>query len=156
MIAFAIQVFSGVACATWIIFGNYVIQIFFENGTPKQHILLIKNLLHRNVYRLARSFYGCRVIQKAFETIPKNECIALIRELEEEENGNSGDDDYKSVIHECIICPNANHVVQKIITLNLEMSDIQFIIACIDRDICFYSSNIFGCRIVQCGVFKQE
>ena len=64
------------------IFGNYVIQIFFENGTSLQRQLLIENLLSNNVYLLSRSFYGCRVIQKAFDCINIKESIKLIHELE--------------------------------------------------------------------------
>jgi len=139
------------------IFGNYVIQIFFENGTAEQHQLLIENLLYTNVYRLSRSFYGCRVIQKAFDCIDIKESIKLILELENEgkkrkvdgNNGNDNDGNNKSLIHECIICPNANHVIQKIITLELDIKYIQFIIKCIKTNLCFYSSHIFGCRIVQ-------
>eukprot|EP01084_Bolivina_argentea_P216358 367587_1 len=125
------------------IFGNYVIQIFFENGSDEHHVLLIENLLRGNAYRLSRSFYGCRVIQKAFDCIPMDECKRLVKELEEEGRGSG------NLIHEAIICPNANHVIQKIITLKLDISDIEFIIDCIDENICFYSSHIFGCRIVQ-------
>merc|ERR1719384_1838077 len=93
------------------IFGNYVIQIFFENGTVEHHELLIENLLYQNVYRLSRSFYGCRVIQKAFDCIDIVESKKLILELENEgKKVKNGDDGDSSLIHESIICPNANHV----------------------------------------------
>mmetsp|Transcript_60922 Transcript_60922/g.96840 ORF Transcript_60922/g.96840 Transcript_60922/m.96840 type:complete len:803 (-) Transcript_60922:1475-3883(-) len=146
------------------IFGNYVIQIFFKY--PDQHRLLVDHLLTGNVYVLSRHFYGCRVIQAAFDDLALHESKRLICELENESKKKRSlqmereqpeaqdlhydeEDDQKSLIHQCIICPNANHVIQKIITLELEIECIQFIIDCIATNICYYSSHIFGCRIVQ-------
>ena len=99
----------------------------------EQHRLLIENLLYTNVYELSRSFYGCRD-PKAFDCIEITESIKLIQELENEGKKRELDKDDNtgntSLIHECIICPNANHVIQKIITLELDIN-IQFIIDCI-------------------------
>jgi pumilio RNA-binding family len=45
------------------VFGNYVIQKFFEHGTP-EHIKALGNVLETNVLALSLQMYGCRVIQK--------------------------------------------------------------------------------------------
>lgn len=122
------------------IYGNYPIQIFFENGTREDHYLLIQHLLNRNVYRLSRSFYGCRVVQAAFDWISYQESIGLVLELKNEGMRR---------LDEAIVCGNANHVIQKILSLKLPIEDIQFIIDCIESKMVYYSSHIFGCRIVQ-------
>ena len=51
------------------VFGNYVIQKFFEFGSPEQKLLLAQRI-KGHVLPLALQMYGCRVIQKALETIP--------------------------------------------------------------------------------------
>jgi len=51
------------------VFGNYVIQKFFEFGSPDQKMLLAQRI-KGHVLPLALQMYGCRVIQKALETIP--------------------------------------------------------------------------------------
>ena len=51
------------------VFGNYVIQKFFEFGIPEQKQTLAQRL-RGHVLPLALQMYGCRVIQKALESIP--------------------------------------------------------------------------------------
>ena len=51
------------------VFGNYVIQKFFEFGSPDQKLSLAQRI-KGHVLPLALQMYGCRVIQKALETIP--------------------------------------------------------------------------------------
>ena len=50
-------------------YANYVIQKFFEFGSDEQKIVLVEKL-QGNVLFLAFEVYGCRVIQKAVETLP--------------------------------------------------------------------------------------
>ena len=45
------------------VFGNYVIQKFFEHGTAEQ-IKALGRVLEGNVLVLSLQMYGCRVIQK--------------------------------------------------------------------------------------------
>lgn len=45
------------------VFGNYVIQKFFEHGTNEQKRILADKLVG-NVLTLSLQMYGCRVIQK--------------------------------------------------------------------------------------------
>ena len=53
------------------VFGNYVIQKFFEFGTPDQKQTLAQRV-RGHVLPLALQMYGCRVIQKALESIPSD------------------------------------------------------------------------------------
>lgn len=52
------------------VFGNYVIQKFFEFGSTEQKQTLAQRV-RGHVLSLALHTYGCRVIQKALESIPK-------------------------------------------------------------------------------------
>ena len=56
------------------VFGNYVIQKFFEFGSreQKQHLA---NCIQGHVLPLALQMYGCRVIQKALECIPPDQQV---------------------------------------------------------------------------------
>lgn len=60
------------------VFGNYVIQKFFEFGSPEQKLLLAQRI-KGHVLPLALQMYGCRVIQKALETIPCEIAIHVSR-----------------------------------------------------------------------------
>ena len=51
------------------VFGNYVIQKFFEFGSTEQKLALAHRI-KGHVLQLALQMYGCRVIQKALESIP--------------------------------------------------------------------------------------
>ena len=91
------------------VFGNYVIQKFFEYGAPEQKNALVQKVyiitqivyikiknayseifnrfkyyfqLCSHVQPLALQMYGCRVIQKALESIPLEQQKLIIAELE--------------------------------------------------------------------------
>ena len=51
------------------VFGNYVIQKFFEFGTPEQKQGLAQKI-RGHVLLLALQMYGCRIVQKALESVP--------------------------------------------------------------------------------------
>ncbi len=70
--------------------------------------------LRTHVQPLALQMYGCRVIQKALESIPLDQQKVIIAELE----GN---------VLKCVKDQNGNHVVQKCIE-TVEPSCLQFII----------------------------
>ena len=63
------------------VFGNYVIQKFFEYGSSDQKQTLAQRV-RGHVLPLALQMYGCRVIQKALESIPAemqvSVCVPLI------------------------------------------------------------------------------
>ena len=52
------------------LFGNYVIQKFFEFGNLPQ-IDVLCDLLRGMVFNLSLQTYGCRVVQKAIECLPQ-------------------------------------------------------------------------------------
>ncbi|KAK2106343.1 Pumilio 1 [Saguinus oedipus] len=54
------------------VFGNYVIQKFFEFGSLEQKLALAERI-RGHVLSLALQMYGCRVIQKALEFIPSDQ-----------------------------------------------------------------------------------
>lgn len=58
------------------LYGNYVIQKFFEFGNSYQ-IQLLCDLLKGNVLTLSFQTYGCRVVQKAIENLPPVEQVWL-------------------------------------------------------------------------------
>lgn len=59
------------------VFGNYVIQKFFEFGTSEQKVDLVRRL-RNHVLPLSLQMYGCRVIQKALETTDAESQVSLI------------------------------------------------------------------------------
>ena len=77
---------------------------------------------------LALQMYGCRVIQKALESIPLEQQKLIIAELE----GN---------VLRCVKDQNGNHVVQKCIE-TVEPSCLQFIIESFRGQVCIYSIDI--------------
>ena len=77
-------VFSEISLAAYSlmtdVFGNYVIQKFFEFGSTEQKMSLA-NRIKGHVLQLALQMYGCRVIQKALESIPENVQVGFLRFL---------------------------------------------------------------------------
>lgn len=45
------------------VFGNYVIQKFFEHGTQQQKTILAEQM-KGHILALSLQMYGCRVVQK--------------------------------------------------------------------------------------------
>ena len=80
--------------------------------------------LRAHVQPLALQMYGCRVIQKALESIPLEQQKLIIAELE----GN---------VLRCVKDQNGNHVVQKCIE-TVEPSCLQFIIESFRGQVCIY------------------
>lgn len=62
------------------VFGNYVIQKFFELGTTAQKLQLLQQMKNK-ILDLTLNMYGCRVVQKALELCDHegqvNESISL-------------------------------------------------------------------------------
>lgn len=95
------------------VFGNYVIQKFFEFGSNEQKQTLAQRL-RGHVLPLALQMYGCRVIQKALETIPSDLQVEIVKELD-------------GHVVKCVKDQNGNHVVQKCIEC-VDPIHLQFII----------------------------
>lgn len=79
--------------------------------------------------------YGCRVIQKAVETLPMEYQVQIARELE----GN---------VVKCIEDQNGNHVIQKCIECN-SSENIEFIIRDVTKQVFTLSTHPYGCRVIQ-------
>jgi pumilio RNA-binding family len=62
------------------VFGNYVIQKFFEFGTT-EHKIAFAQRLRGHVLSLALQMYGCRVIQKALESISNESQVKIMLNL---------------------------------------------------------------------------
>lgn len=62
------------------VFGNYVVQKLFDNGSPKQREALASFLVGHAV-QLSLQMYGCRVVQKALEFASIDTLIALVSEF---------------------------------------------------------------------------
>ncbi|XP_065319996.1 pumilio homolog 2-like isoform X2 [Gordionus sp. m RMFG-2023] len=116
------------------VFGNYVIQKFFEFGTIDQKHSLAQKI-KGHVLPLALQMYGCRVIQKALESIPPEDQNEIVAEL----NGH---------VLKCVKDQNGNHVVQKCIECINPIS-LQFIIDSFRGQVYLLSIHPYGCRVIQ-------
>ena len=56
------------------LFGNYVVQKFFEFGNSQQMEVLLQSL-EGNVVTLSFQTYGCRVVQRALENLPSEQQV---------------------------------------------------------------------------------
>ena len=79
--------------------------------------------------------YGCRVIQKAVETLSVEYQMPIARELD----GN---------VIKCIEDQNGNHVIQKCIEC-CSSESIDFIIRDVTRQVFTLSTHPYGCRVIQ-------
>ncbi|THD24091.1 Maternal protein pumilio [Fasciola hepatica] len=101
------------------VFGNYVIQKFFEFRTKEQKELLAQRL-QGHVVEFATRMYGCRVIHKALKSGPAE--IKIRSSV--------------SFVHaKCIEC--------------VPPSELDFIIAAFRGQVFHLSSHPYGCRVIQ-------
>ncbi|XP_040612440.1 pumilio homolog 1 isoform X11 [Mesocricetus auratus] len=118
------------------VFGNYVIQKFFEFGSHEQKLALAERI-RGHVLSLALQMYGCRVIQKALEFIPSDQQV--INEMVRELDGH---------VLKCVKDQNGNHVVQKCIEC-VQPQSLQFIIDAFKGQVFALSTHPYGCRVIQ-------
>ena len=116
------------------VFGNYVIQKFFEHGNQAQKKMLA-NQMRNHVLALSMQIYGCRVVQKALEHILTDQQAQLIGELKEK-------------VMQCVKDQNGNHVVQKAIE-RVPAEHIQFIINAFSGRVQESATHPYGCRVIQ-------
>ncbi|WVR05344.1 hypothetical protein IAU60_002358 [Kwoniella sp. DSM 27419] len=113
------------------LFGNYVTQKMFEHGTAGQKVALL-NAMQGHVLQLSLQTYGCRVVQKALEHVSIEQRNLLIYEL-------------KDHIFGCVKSPNANHVVQRLITLGPPAVVVNEFSGHIEE----LAKHAYGCRVLQ-------
>ncbi|XP_030054679.1 pumilio homolog 2 isoform X5 [Microcaecilia unicolor] len=118
------------------VFGNYVIQKFFEFGSMDQKLALATRI-RGHVLPLALQMYGCRVIQKALESISPDQQV--ISEMVKELDGH---------VLKCVKDQNGNHVVQKCIEC-IQPQSLQFIIDAFKGQVFVLSTHPYGCRVIQ-------
>ncbi|XP_039637131.1 pumilio homolog 2 isoform X11 [Perca fluviatilis] len=118
------------------VFGNYVIQKFFEFGSIDQKLALATRI-RGHVLPLALQMYGCRVIQKALESISSDQQVIsdIVRELD-------------GHVLKCVKDQNGNHVVQKCIEC-VQPQALQFIIDAFQGQVFVLSTHPYGCRVIQ-------
>lgn len=116
------------------VFGNYVIQKFFEHGDQRHKKILASRMKDR-VLDLTMSMYGCRVVQKAIDHILVEQQIELISEL-------------RGSVLECVQNQNGNHVIQKAIE-RCDPATTQFIIESFEGHVQSLSVHSYGCRVIQ-------
>uniref|UniRef100_A0A0C9RL39 TSA: Wollemia nobilis Ref_Wollemi_Transcript_12836_4336 transcribed RNA sequence n=1 Tax=Wollemia nobilis TaxID=56998 RepID=A0A0C9RL39_9CONI len=116
------------------VFGNYVIQKFFEHGTDQQRKELANQLVG-HVLNLSLQMYGCRVVQKALEVVDVDLQTQLVSEL----NGH---------VMRCVRDQNGNHVIQKCIEC-VPTDRIEFIISSFYGQVVTLSTHPYGCRVIQ-------
>eukprot|EP00339_Tiarina_fusa_P022322 CAMPEP_0117063720 /NCGR_PEP_ID=MMETSP0472-20121206/44478_1 /TAXON_ID=693140 ORGANISM="Tiarina fusus, Strain LIS" /NCGR_SAMPLE_ID=MMETSP0472 /ASSEMBLY_ACC=CAM_ASM_000603 /LENGTH=660 /DNA_ID=CAMNT_0004783527 /DNA_START=476 /DNA_END=2459 /DNA_ORIENTATION=+ len=130
------------------VFGNYVIQKFFEYGSREQiqqlslvlegHVLSLS--LQMMVVVLYKNYYkqGCRVIQKllqALDVLEYKQIEKLVHEIE----GN---------VLKCVKDQNGNHVIQKCIE-KVPSDIIQFIVDSFAGQVYPLAIHPYGCRVIQ-------
>ncbi|XP_055984851.1 pumilio homolog 2 isoform X3 [Sorex fumeus] len=118
------------------VFGNYVIQKFFEFGSLDQKLALATRI-RGHVLPLALQMYGCRVIQKALESVSSDQQV--ISEMVKELDGH---------VLKCVKDQNGNHVVQKCIEC-VQPQSLQFIIDAFKGQVFVLSTHPYGCRVIQ-------
>ncbi|XP_029451832.1 pumilio homolog 2 isoform X2 [Rhinatrema bivittatum] len=116
------------------VFGNYVIQKFFEFGSMDQKLALATRI-RGHVLPLALQMYGCRVIQKALESISPDQQSEMVKELD-------------GHVLKCVKDQNGNHVVQKCIEC-VQPQSLQFIIDAFKGQVFVLSTHPYGCRVIQ-------
>ena len=116
------------------IFGNYVVQKFYDIGTDEQKRVLC-SVLHGRVVEMSKNAYGCRVVQKALETTPRDAQLEMCAELSKE-------------VLPCVTDQNGNHVIQKCIE-TLPSSLVQFIVDAFLGRAVEMARHPYGCRVLQ-------
>uniref|UniRef100_A0A3Q3C3T6 Pumilio RNA-binding family member 2 n=1 Tax=Haplochromis burtoni TaxID=8153 RepID=A0A3Q3C3T6_HAPBU len=105
-------------------------------GSAEQKLALATRI-RGHVLPLALQMYGCRVIQKALESISSDQQVIsdIVRELD-------------GHVLKCVKDQNGNHVVQKCIEC-VQPQALQFIIDAFQGQVFVLSTHPYGCRVIQ-------
>lgn len=134
------------------VFGNYVVQKLLEFGTPQMKAD-IRDTLQGEMLQLSLQMYGCRVVQKALETLDEDDLPRLLREF------------HHNVLS-CIHDQNGNHVIQKCIEVmsikakrardigddakaDFLGEQIDFVVDDVLGNTASLSCHPYGCRVLQ-------
>jgi pumilio RNA-binding family len=129
------------------VFGNYVVQKFYDYGDKEQTAALAGQLKKR-MLPMALQMYGCRVIQKALTRIAPALQVELVSELD-------------GHVMDCVKDQNGNHVIQKCIEIvawdeatrdpatQMSSADVQFIADAFSLHVRKMATHPYGCRVIQ-------
>nr|CAD7595823.1 unnamed protein product [Timema genevievae] len=106
-----------------------------KTGRSRFESLLGELGVRGHVLPLALQMYGCRVIQKALESISAEQQQEIVRELD-------------GHVLKCVKDQNGNHVVQKCIEC-VDPIALQFIINAFQGQVFSLSTHPYGCRVIQ-------
>jgi len=146
------------------VFGNYVVQKLLDFGTPEMKAD-IRTTLEGEMLQLSLQMYGCRVVQKALETLDEDHLPRILMEF------------HHNVLS-CIHDQNGNHVIQKCIEVmnsrarkwesvgnpdraRFLREQIDFIVNDVLVNTATLSCHPYGCRVLQrilehCDEGKKE
>uniref|UniRef100_A0A4W6F3A9 Pumilio RNA binding family member 2 n=1 Tax=Lates calcarifer TaxID=8187 RepID=A0A4W6F3A9_LATCA len=115
---------------------QYTLFCFMQFGSADQKLALATRI-RGHVLPLALQMYGCRVIQKALESISSDQQVIsdIVRELD-------------GHVLKCVKDQNGNHVVQKCIEC-VQPQALQFIIDAFQGQVFVLSTHPYGCRVIQ-------
>jgi pumilio RNA-binding family len=134
------------------VFGNYVVQKLLDFGTPGVKAD-IRETLKGEMLQLSLQMYGCRVVQKALESLDERDIPGLLAEF------------HHNVLS-CIHDQNGNHVIQKCIEVlstrakkarqtgdharaDFLNHQIDFIVKDVLANTATLSCHPYGCRVLQ-------
>ncbi|CAO1627363.1 unnamed protein product [Sympodiomycopsis kandeliae] len=117
------------------VFGNYVVQKMFEYGSEAQRLSLTEEM-RGHVVSLSLGTYGCRVMQKALDHLPNHVRLGLAEELE-------------GHVLELIQDQNANHVVQKLLSVVDDPGSVKFISDAFSGKVLTLGAHCYSCRVLQ-------
>jgi len=134
------------------VFGNYVVQKLLDFGSPQVRAS-IRDTLEGEMLQLSLQMYGCRVVQKALESLEEDDLSRLLAEF------------HHNVLS-CIHDQNGNHVIQKCIEVfnsrakaaearrdfesaQRAREQIDFVINDVLVNATTLSCHPFGCRVLQ-------
>lgn len=135
------------------VYGNYILQGMLEFGTEDMKDKIAKRMIDGDLVSLATKVYGCRLIQKALDTLDKEHVANIVGSV-------------KGKVWLLVHHHNGNHVIQKCVTKitefvqadqdqedsatkSLLLSSLDIIIDEVSINIKDLSVHPYGCRVVQ-------
>mmetsp|Transcript_36268 Transcript_36268/g.67343 ORF Transcript_36268/g.67343 Transcript_36268/m.67343 type:complete len:628 (+) Transcript_36268:163-2046(+) len=135
------------------VYGNYILQGLLELGTDEMRDRIAEKIVDSGVVSLSTKVYGCRLIQKALDTLNKEDVANIVASV-------------KGKVWLLVHDHNGNHVIQKSVTKINEffhqsqgqedtaeyerlLASLDIIIGEVTNNIKDLSVHPYGCRVVQ-------
>jgi len=135
------------------VYGNYILQRFLELGTNDMRHRLGRKIVESGVFTLSTKVYGCRLIQKALDTLDRQDVVSIVASV-------------KGKVWLLVHDHNGNHVIQKSVTKinefcqqsqskeecaanSLLFDSLDIIISEVTTNIKDLAVHPYGCRVVQ-------